>query len=145
MCIIIDANKLGDFLNPRHQESEPIRQWLKRKGKLIYSTSGKFAKEIGRGNREKLKRHWQKGEADLVSHKEFIAEEQAFKNCALVKPDDPHILALVQHTGTRLLYTEDLNLIKDFKNNKLIHKPRGKVYSRAKNADLLTDTACPKK
>ena len=145
MCIIIDANKLGDFLNPEHKNSEPIRQWLNRKGKLFYSTSGKFAGEVGINRRRKLEDYARKGKAHLVPHKEFIAEEQAFENCALVKSDDPHILALARHTGTRLLYTVDSKLIKDFKNNELIHNPKGKVYSRAKNANLLTDSVCTRK
>ena len=43
--------------------------------------------------------------------------------------DDPHILALAQVSGARLLYSNDKKLHKDFKNKKLIDNPQGKSYS----------------
>ena len=43
--------------------------------------------------------------------------------------DDPHVIALAQVSGARLLYTNDRKLQEDFKNKALIDKPPGKVYS----------------
>ena len=45
-----------------------------------------------------------------------------------VKSDDPHIIALAQVSGARLLYSNDKSLQQDFKNKDLINNPRGKVY-----------------
>ena len=39
------------------------------------------------------------------------------------------MLALARATSVRLLYTDDRDLIADFKNKKFIDPPRGKVYS----------------
>ena len=49
-----------------------------------------------------------------------------------MESDDPHVLGLALVSGARLLYTNDLNLQKDFKNPALI-RPRGKVYTTVVN------------
>ena len=59
-----------------------------------------------------------------------------------VRSDHIHVIALANASGARLLYTEDKGLMDDFKNKDLISKPRGTVYSRAKNAILLADDIC---
>lgn len=61
------------------------------------------------------------------------------------RSDDPHVLALARATGVRLLYTGDPGLIADFKDKKFIDQPRGKVYSSAANAQLLTRTVCSRR
>ena len=55
------------------------------------------------------------------------------------KSDDPHILALAQASGARLLYPNDKNLQQDFKNKKLIDQPRGKVYSTISGGGKFED------
>lgn len=63
--------------------------------------------------------------------------------------DDPHVIALAQISGARLLYTNDSNLQKDFTNRRLIKNPRGKVYTTMLSQDynsthrrLLTRNVC---
>ena len=46
-----------------------------------------------------------------------------------LKSDDPHVIALAQVSGARLLYTNDEDLQKDFRNKNLINNPAGKIYS----------------
>ena len=50
--------------------------------------------------------------------------------------DDPHILALAQISGARLLYSNDKKLHKDFKNKKLIDNPEGKIYSTVRGGNF---------
>ncbi len=50
--------------------------------------------------------------------------------------NDQHVIALANVSGARLLYTNDGDLQKDFKNHKLIKKPRGKIYSAQAQADF---------
>ena len=52
------------------------------------------------------------------------------------KSNDPHVLALALVSGARLLYTNDAALIDDFGNPEIVAKPRGKVYTTARNADV---------
>ena len=59
-----------------------------------------------------------------------------------IRSDDPHVLALARATGVRLLYTGDADLIADFKDKAFLDRPRGKIYSGAANANLLTKSVC---
>ena len=56
--------------------------------------------------------------------------------------DDVHILALARASGARLLYTGDKNLMTDFKTKSIIDNPRGKIYSNAKQKNLLKPGLC---
>ena len=55
---------------------------------------------------------------------------------------DPFQLQVKVRTVSDSFYTGDANLIADFEDKKLIDRPRGKVYSTAANAGLLTKAAC---
>ena len=146
MCIIVDANKLGEFLaNSPSDDAMPIHHWLSRRaggGVLVYSTGGKFDSEVGAKARTKLAVYVQAGRARLVPACEFSGDEDSLRTSGKLRSDDPHVLALARASGARLLYTGDKNLKADFKDPHLICSPRGKVYSSASNAKLLTRSAC---
>ena len=46
-----------------------------------------------------------------------------------LQSNDAHVIALAQLSGARLLYTNDGDLQKDFRNKNLVDNPEGKVYS----------------
>lgn len=142
MCIIIDANVLSKFLSdPPDADAAPIHDWIKNKGgTIIFSTSGKFAAEVGRKARERLRVLVQRNVAQRVSAKNFQIDADFLKN--LIKSDDEHILALARLTGARILYTANRNLMRDFTSKEIIDKPRGKIYSSWKNKTLLTKNTC---
>ena len=143
MCIIIDANVLGKFLADRpDDDAAPVQAWLlKRKGKLVYSTGGKFAREIVGKARRRLLDYVRAGLAvEEVRRERLLEEEQGLADD--IKSDDPHVLALARVSGARLLYTDDGDLIADFKTKRFIDRPRGKVYSSAANRTLLSRTKC---
>ena len=144
MCIIVDANKLGAFLaDPADEDSRPIRRWLDRgAGSLVYSTGGKFKEEIQGRYKNKLADYARAGRAKLIPESRFAADERSLEARADLRSDDPHVLALARTAGVRLLYTGDRNLILDFKDKNFIDRPRGKVYSGAHNATLLTGSVC---
>lgn len=146
MCIIVDANKLGAFLaEPPGDEAAPIRRWLDRPthaGALVYSTGGKFADELGYNAKRKLADYYQAGRALRVPASRFAHDEAELKASGKLRSDDPHVLALARESGARLLYTGDQALIADFKDPSLVRGPRGRVYSGAANANLLTEHTC---
>ena len=146
MCIIVDADKLGEFLaEPPSEDSAPIHQWLNRRhgrGKIVYSTGGHFAREISRTRRIKLAAYVRSGKAQLIPAERFADDEQALRAGGGVRSNDPHVLALARASGARLLYTGNKNLMDDFKDKRFIDQPRGQVYSRATNARLLTNLVC---
>ena len=144
MCIIVDTNKLGAFLaDPADEDSRPVRKWLDRgAGSIVYSTGGRFAREIRGRVRAKLADYVRAGRAKLVPESRFAEDEHDLEARPDLRSDDPHVLALARAAGVRLLYTGDRNLILDFKDRNFIDRPRGKVYSGAHNAALLTRSVC---
>ena len=142
MCIIVDANRLGDFLaDPAKPDSTPKRKWLDRGGgRLVYSTGAAFAREVGR--RDKLLEYVRAGKASVIPAERFANDERVLRARADLHSDDPHVLALARAAGVRLLYTSDRNLRDDFRRKDLVDRPRGKVYSGAANADLLAKATC---
>ena len=141
MCIIVDANRLGAFLaNPVDADAAPVRDWLDRGGRIVYSTGGAFAREVGSRARNRLHEYSKAGKAEFVPAARFADDERSLRADANLQSDDPHVLALARATRVRLLYTGDKNLMADFKNPKFIDG--GKIYSRAANKRLLTRSAC---
>lgn len=53
--------------------------------------------------------------------------------------DDPHVLALAQDTGARLLYSNDGDLQEDFRNRDIIKGVRGKIYPNTDYREFLND------
>lgn len=143
MCMIIDASRLGTFFaEPMSPDAKPIHRWLNRgRGTVVYSTGGKFSTEIVGDARRKLVDLVRDGKAKLVPAAR-LAEPLKALAMLPIRSNDPHVLALARASGVRLLYTGDDDLIADFKSTDLINQPRGKVYSRAANAGLLTNDAC---
>ena len=52
--------------------------------------------------------------------------------------NDPDILALVQISGARLLFSNDEKLQKDFRNKRLIDNPRGTVYTTRRSHEFTS-------
>ena len=144
MCIIVDDNRLGNFLaEPADKDAAPIREWLNRKGgSILYSTGGEFAQELGKKAKTKLQNYSRAGKAKLFPASKFEQDLRDLQAQGGLRSNDPHILALARASGARLLYTRDRDLITDFKDRRFIDKPRGKIYSGAANANLLTRLAC---
>ena len=48
MCVIIDANQLGDLANRdiASPGMERLHEWIEKRGKVVYLTSGQYADEI---------------------------------------------------------------------------------------------------
>ena len=47
MCIIVDANRLGAFLaDPAGDDAAPLRAWVDRGGRIVYSTGGAFGRDL---------------------------------------------------------------------------------------------------
>ena len=147
MCLIADANKLGEFLKePPTGDTEPIHKWLKpgtgrRGGVIVYSIAGKFRTEVSRAARERLDVLSRAGraklfdESDLAAGMELIAEGH-------MASDDPHVLALAAVSRARVVYTADRDLMTDFRSRKVMGELRGKIYSGQQNRNLLRPDMC---
>ena len=150
MCMIVDTNRLSVFLRkPNNEDVVPIRDWLnKGRGKVVYSTGGKFEKDINEFARNTLNELTRGGKAKLIPQQQLKSDISRLEKDSNYESNDAHVLALAVVSGARLLYTEDKALRDDFKKGKwkngkfIISNPRGKLYSSKDNSDLLTADVC---
>ncbi len=128
MPIIIDANRASEFSVPIEPTAFLIlKSAAKRDAKV--AVGGKLLKELAKTPLSALLVEWGRlGCLIRVGNKEIESEELSINSKSPVS-NDVHVLALAILSKSRLLYTEDENLIKDFKNDKIIF-PSGKVLKR---------------
>lgn len=142
MCLIVDANLAGIvFSSPPHPDFVPVLDWLeKRDGCLI--VGGRLGAELVHG--EKARRFLlallRAGRAKRVPDEQVAAEEAAVLGTGHCHSNDGHVIALARISGARTLCTHDKTLQKDFRNPRLISKPRGSIYQRKAHTRLLRHT-----
>lgn len=144
MCAIIDANVIDEVFgsNPT-PAGEKFRDWInKGSGRLI--CGGKLLEELKKGKKgssikkDSAKRfgEWafvaeHTGKMKKINDEEVKTRAEQIQKKS-IRSNDPHILALAQASGARLLYSNDKDLHKDFKNRDLI-SPAGFIYSTLKS------------
>ena len=137
MCAILDANVAHKvFGRNRPEAGKAFFDWLDSKnGRLV--VGGKLLRELdGAG----VPKGWLQRAVQLGRVRNFDDQEIDNKTEELAprcRSDDPHIIALAQISGARLLYSDDGRLHGDFKNSGLIDNPQGAVYSTMRS-DRLT-------
>ncbi|MDE2715687.1 MAG: hypothetical protein OXI33_01555 [Chloroflexota bacterium] len=143
----MDANVAGEVFIKRPMPAaqpptagEKFLKWINRgDGHLV--VGGKLLKELDNVN---LFREWAR-EAQLSGKMHRISDKLVDKTTANLqakggcRSNDPHVIALAQVSGSRLLYTNDRKLQHDFSNKILISSPQGKVYETLSGAKKFTD------
>ena len=139
MCIILDANCIGDFNNSANEDMKPVRQCLEsRNGKIVYSDTEKFRSEWNAGGGYQLRRQLQRrNKLKLVSIQDV--EEKENELSGEIASDDEHIIALAVIAQVKVLVSNDKKLIRDFKD----HITQGKVYQTKGHKRLLRKDTCP--
>ena len=142
MCVIIDANAISEVFGSgqsggKATQSESGKQlfdWLDLKSGRLVVGGSKLQKELSNKNF----RIWVQ-EADRVGklrkHDDRKVDQKAKEllDKKACKSDDEHIVALAQISKARLLYSHDEPLHVDFKDAKLINRPRGKIFPTGDN------------
>ena len=149
MCAIIDASVANEvFGRNRPEAAKEFFKWIQKgKGRLVVGS--KLLDEL----KKTRYRRWAR-QAILftkllkpVNGDEVKAKteelEKLKKRKDTYESNDPHVIALAQVSGARLLYVNDRKLEEDFKNKNLIDRPEGKLYltrvsNRFPNADKFT-------
>ena len=145
MCVIVDADVAAlVFGNPPHEDFLLVFNWLydeQRNGVVVYG--GHLTKELCEVGavRRWLVRLNQAGRAYGFRDEEIDAEQRRVERMKLCRSDDPHVIALARVSGARTLCSHNVHLYRDFKNKKLIDKPRGVIYRDARHEPLLRHTA----
>jgi hypothetical protein len=134
MPIIIDANRAGDFSAPLSGHAPEILRRVSN-GKVRVALGGKLLKELSRTAILPLLAEWTRSGSICRADNAAVDNEELRFARRNIKSDDPHVLALAAVSGSRLLYSEDIDLINDFKDiNKL--SPKGKVIKKATHATI---------
>ncbi|MXX39341.1 MAG: type II toxin-antitoxin system VapC family toxin [Gemmatimonadetes bacterium] len=136
MCAIVDANVVSEIFGSNLPPAgEKFFDWLNQgSGRLV--VGGKLLEELKKSSADF--RHWGReaqlaGKMTIINKSEVDARTKQLQSAAAIRSNDPHVIALAQVSGARLLYSNDGNLQKDFNNKSLIDAPRGKVYSTSVN------------
>lgn len=132
MCAIVDANVVSEvFGSNLRPAGDRFFNWLSR-GNGLLVVGGEVFEELVKSSsnfRSWVQQAQLAGRIRMVS-KSIVDERTAqLQSEDAIKSDDPHVIALAQVSGARLLYTNDIDLQQDFKNKRLIDEPRGKVYT----------------
>lgn len=153
MCAILDANVVAEVFGANQPPAgKGFFDWVSTGGGRLV-VGGKLRGELQRssdGFREWAVRAAQYGRIIIKSDDDVNARTAELQAEAALRSDDPHVIALAQVSGSRLLYSNDRALQQDFKNMALIDNPRGSVYStlrskkftRSRKQQLVTATAC---
>jgi hypothetical protein len=140
MSLIIDANCAPETLTPEpSQDFAPVADAIVNRGAKIALGGKKLRSEY-----EKLPKVWRfivalekAGRVISCPDAEIDAIQEVLSTSGALKSDDPHIIALAQVSGARLLCSRDQALHTDFGSKELVSNPRGKVYQTKTHARLL--------
>jgi hypothetical protein len=149
MCVIVDTNLAFRVLTPAPEDDfRPVFDWLHaadKDGCLVFG--GKLFKELSNrtASRRYLRALSQAGRAYQIPDARAQDEEQRVTCSGLCQSDDPHVVALARVSGARTLCSHDQALHQDFRNPRLIAKPRGRGYQNSTHTHLLRhDYCCPR-
>ncbi len=143
MCAIVDANVANEVFGPNQSPAgEKFYDWInKAKGRLV--VGGKLLKELKKCSPTFRKELvitlgtlLEAGRMRIVNADQVNTKAKELKSKC--DSDDPHIIALAQISGARLLYTNDEGLQRDFKDKRLINQPEGRIYTTVQNNNFTS-------
>ena len=155
MCsnIIIDTNRGHRFTK---QKTEPLyadkmlNEYINNQDfKVVYSKDFSFKKDREDSNWNKKLEEWKKYGSAILNRENLSQLIKELKKSNKLKSDDPHIIALAQTTETRILYTGDSRLTKDFTNKEIMGNNDTKIYREEDRPEaiesFLNKHKCPNK
>lgn len=137
MCAIVDNNVRSEVFGDTQTEAgKSFLDSLGPKRQLV--VGGKLLQELyGYENfRRWLSVALGAGQARRVDEERVNGETASLQNQAQCRSNDEHIIALARISGARLLFTNDLDLQKDFKDQHLINSPRGAIYTTGRSKSI---------
>lgn len=139
MCAILDNDVAHEVFSSKRNSitfrGTVFLKWIE-DGKSVLIVGGKLTKELYKTEnaRDWIKQGLLAGsvineEVDEAGVK-LATRTSKLKQQGSCHSNDPHVIALAQISGARILYTKDGDLMKDFRNSALLN-PKGKIYSSA--------------
>jgi hypothetical protein len=139
MCSIIDANLFSALLRAEGNDEMGLFKKALFQGKAYLVYGGHLRVEYQRLERYRsiLVEMDRKGIAKKVDDAAVDQETTRVRALRVCVSDDEHVIALARISGARLLCSNDAGLRVDFRNQKLVNRPRGNVYNRKSHAALM--------
>ena len=138
MCAILDANVAAEvFGADKPPAGKGFFDWISTGGGRLV-VGGRLRVELQRssdGFRKWTDQAVRYGRIRIKNDGDVNARTAELAESAL-RSDDPHVIALAQVSGARLLYSNDGKLQRDFKDRDLINNPGGSVYSTRENKNF---------
>ena len=138
MCAILDADVVHEvFGTQRPPAGEAFYRWINR-GSMRLVAGGKLLEELDNDTRFRIWRQQATlaGRIRILNAEQIEAKTVELRNAGTCRSNDPHVLALAQASGARLLYSNDGALRDDFKDPELISTPRRSIYSTRSGGQL---------
>ena len=128
------------YLDPNNDDMKPLRDWIRSRGKIVYTNFGKYEDELQdyRAMEIELRSLFEAGKAKIVQIDKVKSKMKELNEYSLIS-NDQHILALALADNVKILVSKDSNLHKDFKS---IVKG-GKIYQNKQHKKLLSRHSCP--
>lgn len=153
MCVktIIDSSVAAEVWKEDTAPFAPFRAWVARgDGPVIYTTGGKFGKEMRRIGPTPRMAEWRRRSLlRRVPEDAVAAAERGISESAL-RSDDPQVLALAAAGGARVLCANDTALEVDFRNRAVLPDAPGgprRTFphgaKRAQRKKFLDRRKCP--
>jgi hypothetical protein len=140
MCLIVDANQASlVFGLAKSPGLLALRNAIfSDRGKIKVVCGGALIDEYRlAGVLRVIRALDQAGRVRIVPSKDVDSETDRLRHAGVCRSNDQHIIALARVSGVRVLCTRDAELHADFKNPKLISKPRGQIYQTERHQRLL--------
>ena len=132
MCAIIDTNAVHQILTDSPSDAgKGLLNWIE-KGYRRLVVGGRLMDELktsGREVEQLIHELIQSGNVRSLPSDKVTEREREIQRDPGVRSDDPHVIALAQLSGARLLFSNDRVLSRDFMDTRLIHNPYGHVYT----------------
>ena len=141
MCAILDANVAAEVFGAGHPPAgKAFFDWINTGGGRLVA-GGRLREELQKssdGYRKWFDQAVRYGKVRIKNNSEVDARTDELQSMAVLRSNDPHVIALAQVSGSRLLYSNDRALQQDFKDRDLIDNPRGSVYSTLRTKNLTS-------
>ena len=137
MCAIIDANVRDQvFGESRPPAGEFLFNWLnsgKTGAKLV--VGGELIRELSKSQAFNawLQAALQFGRAQTIPDEKVEAATRELESQQICSSNDAHVVALAKVSGARLLFTNDRDLQRDFKNRQILG---GSIYSTLRSQNV---------
>lgn len=140
MCIVVDTNVAHKIISSSPDpEYQPVHIELFEKRRIKLALGGQLSEELLRSSvaASLLLQLERIGQAIVYSGDELGFSTDRIRKSGLCVSNDAHVLALVVRSGARVVCTEDRNLHRDLRNQRIVGKRRS-IYQTAKHSRLLS-------